>query len=201
MKWCLGWLREYSYKTCFCSLHIIPYSYTIDYTDLKQASLWCVICSKFSCFMDVWSHNLCSGNYIWKLSELMHPRWFFALYVCVGGVGRHDMCMGEGWEDMICVWGRGGKTWYVYGGGVGRHDMCMGEGWEDMICVWGRGGKTWYVYGGGVGRHDMCMGEGWEDMICVWGRGGKTWYVYGGGVGRHDIIVTVNGHSYIMHGY
>ena len=57
-------------------------------------------------------------------------------------MGRHDMCMGEGWEDIICVWGRGGKTLYVYGGGVGRHDMCMGEGWEDMICVWGRGGKT-----------------------------------------------------------
>ena len=38
--------------------------------------------------------------------------------ICVwGGVGRHDMCMGEGWEDMICVWG-----------GVGRHDMCMGRG-------------------------------------------------------------------------
>ena len=46
------------------------------------------------------------------------------------------------------------------------------------MCM-GRGGKTLYVYG-----------EGWEDMICVWG-----------GVGRHDIIVTVNGHSYIMHGY
>ena len=47
----------------------------------------------------------------------------------------------------------------------------------------------------------MCVWEGWEDMICVWGRGGKTLYVYGGEVGRHDIIVTVNGHSYIMHGY